>query len=270
MGSGRARQFIVPSDCLDVFSRLPENTFDAIITDPPYGTAHKDIKVLKGRKPICMDFGKWDYFSDDDFTRFSAAWLEEAARVLKPLGNLVIFTKLERLETVRRLYELVGFKHHSTILWHKTNPPPKVRKTGFLSACEGLLWSTNGFNRERVSYTFNFLSQKEMHNFIETPICMGRERLKHPTQKPLKVFEWLLKIFTNEHDLVLDCFAGTGSLAEAAKKLNRSSFSIESDKTYFQLMVDRLSGEKNDESDTLHIFSFPEDILKFMDFTSDS
>ncbi|MDP7422355.1 MAG: DNA methyltransferase [bacterium] len=152
MGSGRARQFIVPSDCLDVFSRLPENTFDAIITDPPYGTAHKDTKVLKGRKPICM----------------------------------------------------------------------------------------------------------------------GRERLKHPTQKPLKVFEWLLKIFTNEHDLVLDCFAGTGSLAEAVKKLNRSSFSIESDKTYFQLMVDRLSGEKNDESDTLHIFSFPEDILKFMDFISDS
>ena len=79
-----------------------------------------------------------------------------------------------------------------------------------------------------------------MHNFIETPICMGRERTPHPTQKPRKVLEHLLKIYTNEHDLILDCFAGSGTLAAAAHELNRNSVNIESDPAYFDLMVKRL------------------------------
>ncbi|PJA06263.1 MAG: hypothetical protein COX70_09790, partial [Flavobacteriales bacterium CG_4_10_14_0_2_um_filter_32_8] len=64
--------------------------------------------------------------------------------------------------------------------------------TGFLSSCEAILWATKGFDEKKIAYTFNFSTQKEMHNFIETslietPICMGLERTPHPTQKPLKV-----------------------------------------------------------------------------------
>lgn len=238
--------FLLKGNCLDVLPQFPDGIFDAVITDPPYVTAHKDIKVLKGRKPISMDFGEWDYLSDTGFTHMTASWIVEAARVIKPMGNLVVFTKLERLGVVRHIYEQAGFKHHSTIIWHKTNPPPKVRKTGFLSACEGILWATRGFDDKRVSYTFNFLSQKLMHNFIETPICMGRERFKHPTQKPRKVFDWLLEIFTNRGDLILDCFAGSGTLADAAGILDRRSVSIECDPNYFSIMLDRMNSTNPD------------------------
>ena len=69
---------------------------------------------------------------------------------------------------------------------------------------------------------------------------MGHERTAHPTQKPKKVLSHLIKIFTNEEDWILDCFAGSGTLAEASDELKRNSINIENDKEYFKIMKERL------------------------------
>ena len=84
-----------------------------------------------------------------------------------------------------------------------------------------------------------------MHNFMESPICMGRERTKHPTQKPKKILSHLINIFTNKGDWILDCFAGSGTLAEAANDLDRNSINIENDKEYFKILTQRLKNIKN-------------------------
>jgi len=226
----------------DAIKILPELrlSVDAIIVDPPYNTANKNTKILKGRKDRSSDFGCWDYFSDQDYLKFTENWIKLIKPIIKKSGNLLTFCKLEYVSDVRRLYEKRGFKHHGTIIWHKTNPAPQIRKTGFLSSCEAILWATNGFDGNKISYTFNFSKQNEMHNFIEYPICMGNERTSHPTQKPKKVLSHLVKIFTNENDLILDCFAGSGTLAEVANDLNRNSISIENNKNYFSIMKNRL------------------------------
>lgn len=255
--------YLIFGDAVEILPQFSANAIDAIIVDPPYNTAHKDVKVLKGRKAISMDFGKWDYFEDDDFLRFSKVWLSYCHEILKPSGNLLTFCKLEYVSDIRRIYETIGFKHHGTIIWHKTNPAPKIRKTGFLSSCEAILWATKGFDDKKISYTFNFLSQKEMHNFIETPICMGNERTIHPTQKPEKVISHLLKIFTNEGDLILDCFAGSATLTAAAKKMNRQSICIENDKSYFDIMKKRVLDKEHslfDESNECFIADAKKDI----------
>lgn len=228
----------------DAIKKIPKLKLrvDAVITDPPYNTANKNTKELKGRKARSSDFGKWDYFSDDEYLDFTERWVRAIKPILKNSGNLLIFSKLEYVSDLRRIYERNGFKHHGTIIWHKTNPAPQIRKNGFLSSCEAILWATNGFDDKKISYTFNFSKQNEMHNFIETPICMGHERTIHPTQKPKKVLLHLLKIFTNEKDLILDCFAGSGSLAVAANDLNRNSINIENDNDYFKIMKKRLHG----------------------------
>jgi len=207
-----------------------------ILTDPPYNTAHKNTKVLKGRKDISMDFGAWDYFEDDDFLKFSKVWLEQCYPVLKEGGNLLTFCKLEYVSDIRRIYERIGYRHHGTVIWHKTNPVPKIRKTGFLSACEAVLWATKGFDDKKVPYTFNFLSQKEMHNFVESPICMGKQRTKHPTQKPLQILKHFINVFTDPNDMILDIFAGAGSTAVAAQSMGRRSVCIENNKDYFEIM----------------------------------
>lgn len=227
----------------DVFRVLPKikKKIDAVIVDPPYNTANKNTKKLNGRKDRSSDFGKWDYFKDDDFLVFTEKWIEAIHPLLKESGNLVIFCKLEYISDIKRIYEKLGFKHHATIIWHKTNPAPQIRKNGFLSSCEAILWATNGFDDKKISYTFNFTKQNEMHNFIESSICMGRERTAHPTQKPKKVISRLVKLFTNENDWILDCFAGSGTLAEVAHELGRNSVNIESDPTYFKIMQNRMN-----------------------------
>lgn len=82
-----------------------------------------------------------------------------------------------------------------------------------------------------------------MHNFIEAPICMGQERLKypkHPTQKPLSVLSHIIKIASNENDMVLDMFMGVGSTGVAALSLNRRFIGIEIDEEYFKASVKRM------------------------------
>jgi site-specific DNA-methyltransferase (adenine-specific)/modification methylase len=217
---------------------------DCVLVDPPYNTANKNTKNLKGRKARSSDFGPWDYFNDMEYMQFTKAWISKIPRVLKNNGNFILFCKLEYVSDIRRIYEQCGFKHHATIIWHKTNPAPQIRKNGFLSSCEAILWSTLGYNHDKISYTFNFSTQKEMHNFIETPICMGKERTIHPTQKPQKVIEHLLKIFSNEGDTILDCFAGSGTLTAACDKMNRNSICIEKNLEYFELCLKRLDKVK--------------------------
>lgn len=230
---------LIQGDALKILPNIKQK-IDAIIVDPPYNTANKNTKVLKGRKARSSDFGKWDYFADNDYLNFTENWLKLASPSLKENGNLLIFSKLEYVSDIRRIYEKLGFKHHGTIIWHKTNPAPQIRKNGFLSSCEAILWATNGFDNKKISYTFNFSKQNEMHNFIQTPICMGNERTAHPTQKPKKVISHLIKVFTNENDLILDCFSGSGTLAEVADESKRNSINIENDANYFKIMKERL------------------------------
>ncbi len=85
--------------------------------------------------------------------------------------------------------------------------------------------------------------QKEMHNFIETPICMGAERLKnpkHPTQKPVKVLEHIVKLASKPGDLVFDPFMGVGSTGIAALNLERRFVGVEIDEDYFNAADIRL------------------------------
>lgn len=82
-----------------------------------------------------------------------------------------------------------------------------------------------------------------MHNFIETPICMGPERVKnpfHPTQKPVRVLEHIIKIASKEGDTVFDPFMGVGSTGVAALNLGRKFIGIEIDEKYFKAAERRL------------------------------
>ena len=123
------------------------------------------------------------------------------------------------------------------MVWHKTNPAPKLRRAGFLNSCELIVCVWN------KGHTWNFGRQNEMHNFIETPICMGHEHVKnpkHPTQKPVKVLEHLLKLGSKEGDLVFDPFMGVGSTGVAALKMQRRFLGIEKEAEYVLAAVPRL------------------------------
>ena len=79
-----------------------------------------------------------------------------------------------------------------------------------------------------------------MHNFFQYPICGGNERTEHPTQKPLKMIEKLVKIHSNENDTVIDTFIGSGTTAVACQNLKRNFIGIEKSPEYCKIAEERL------------------------------
>jgi site-specific DNA-methyltransferase (adenine-specific)/modification methylase len=187
---------------------------------------------FRWRKEINNNLAAWDR---DQF--IPAEWLEEFRRVLKPTGTIFAFTSYNLLGKWHEAFDPV-FDTFQFIVWHKTNPVPKIRKAGFLNSCELIVAMWN------KGHYWNFTRQNEMHNFIETPICMGKERLKgtasHPTQKPLKVLNRLVELAAPPGGVVFDPFMGVGSTAVAALSLGRRFIGMEIDKTFFKASVNRI------------------------------
>lgn len=226
-------------DSLKLIKEIPDNSIDLIFTDPPYNIGkHSTGNIpLPGRTPMNNDVAEWDWkdFSPEE-------WVEDFIRILKPTGNLFIFTSYNQLG---KWYNALDHRFDTSqfMIWHKTNPAPKIFKAGFLNSCEMIFCCWN------KKHTWNFISQKEMHNFMESPICMKPERLsepKHPAQKPVSILKKIITIASNENDIVFDPFMGVGSTGIASLDLNRKFIGFELEENYFQAASKRiLTWKKN-------------------------
>lgn len=224
---------ILCGDSHDLIKRIPDQSVDFILTDPPYNLAqHSTGNIpLPGRSAMNNDLASWDLieFKPEE-------WIDEFLRILKPTGNLFIFTSYNQ---IGKWYELLDHKFDATnfMVWHKTNPAPKIFKAGFLNSCELIYTCWN------KGHTWNFINQAEMHNFIESSICMKPERLsnpKHPTQKPVAVLKKLITIASNEGDVIFDPFMGVGSTGVAALELGRRFIGYEIAPEYFTAAEKRI------------------------------
>ena len=227
------RRCVLRGDSKDIIKRIPDNSIDFILTDPPYNLGqHSTGNIpLPGRTAMNNDVADWDMV---DFN--PEEWADEFIRILKPTGNLFIFTSYNQLG---RWYNCLDHKFDTSnfMIWHKTNPAPKIFKAGFLNSCEMIFTCWN------KKHTWNFISQAEMHNFIETPICMRPERLsnpKHPAQKPVSILKKMIEIASNEDDIIFDPFMGVGSTGVAALNLNRRFIGVEINETYYNAAKKRI------------------------------
>ncbi len=231
---------LINANMYDYLDKIEDQSIDMILTDPPYNLSKYSTGNIKlsWRKDINNDIATWDLIEfDPELIK------DEFIRILKPKGNIFSFTSYNMLGNWHDVFDKL-FDTFQFMVWHKTNPVPKIYRTGFLNSCELIVCMWN------KGHTWNFISQKEMHNFIETPICMGRERLKnpkHPTQKPVKVLEHLIKIASNENDIIFDPFMGVGSTGVAALNLRRKFIGIEINSEYFKAANERIGElKKND------------------------
>jgi site-specific DNA-methyltransferase (adenine-specific)/modification methylase len=225
---------ILQGDCFQLIKKVKTNSIDLILTDPPYNLAkHSTGNIkFKWRKNVNNDIAEWDKKEIDPIKI-----ADEFSRVLKPDGNLFIFCSYN---LIGKWHDALDHKFDATnfIVWHKTNPVPKFFKNGFLNSCEIMLCFWN------KKHKWNFSNQKDMHNFFQSPICSGKERLqdpKHPTQKPLSLLKHIINIATNEGDVVFDPFMGVASTGDAALKLKRKFIGIELEKIYFEASKKRLT-----------------------------
>ncbi len=240
------KYLLIKGDCFEKLKEIPDNSIDLILTDPPYNIAKYSTGNIKfdWRSDINNDLADWDLQPLDPNDLLS-----EFKRVLSPKGNIFIFCSYNLIGEYHKAFDS-QFDTFQFMVWHKTNPVPNFRKTSFLNSCELIVSCWN------KGHTWNFTNQRDMHNFIESGICMGSERIKdadgknlHPTQKPVNVLKKIIEIASNENDVVLDCFNGVGSTGVAALSLNRRYVGIEIDDTYISATEKRLSEQfKNKKS----------------------
>ena len=204
---------IINADCMDILKQLPDKCVDLVLTDPPYGiNVAKNGKVGGGKCCKVTDYGAKEWDSEIPHKEI----FEEIMRVSK---NQIIFGGN---------YFVAYLKNSPCwIVWDKLN-------TGNFADCE-LAWTSFKSAVRKYEFLWNGMLQQNMSN---------KEKRIHPTQKPVDLFGQILRDYSKENDLVLDCFSGSGTTAVACHRLKRRFICIEKDKDYYEASVKRLEDEQ--------------------------
>ena len=227
---------IIYGDARLILKKLPSDSIDLIFTDPPWFISknvviHRSINPKKYKyvgKDISLDFGEWDHFeSEKDYWLFTKAWLSESVRVLKPTGHLISFFDRKRVSYMIRLAEKYGMAMRQFLHWIKSNPVPRARKVNFMDAIEQAVWFTKN---TKSGATFNYRFGQQV-NYVKAAIPGNTNKFDgkriHPTQKPSKFALTYIPYLSNENDIVLDPFCGSGIFLAAAKYLGRRYIGID-------------------------------------------
>lgn len=212
---------IIHADCMDILKQLPDKCIDLVLTDPPYNASNSHIGLKDGYKTINEEW-------DKNFNPIP--YLDECKRVLKNGGSMVFFCS----------YHLLGeylnwdkMKLQQILHWEHVTALPAIAKV-YTPAIEYAVWFTT------PNYTFN----KE---FAKTNVIRNKKAyqvdgkyINHPSIKPSDLIKKLLLVHSNENDLVLDCFSGSGTTAVACHDLKRRFICIEKDYDYWKASVERL------------------------------
>ena len=242
-------------DCLEVMKTIKSGSIDAIITDPPYGTT------------AC----KWD-----SVINFELMW-EQLNRIIKPNGAIVLFGN-EPFSSALRMSNIKDYKYDwkykkliaSNFASAKYQPMKHIEDIMIFG--KGRLnyypikqpRSESGKNRIEAGFKYNSkkggdfirniertVTNQEYHKELKFPedIQVFNNRAKgdrghHPTQKPIKLMEYLIKTYTNENETVLDFTMGSGTTMVACQNTNRNGIGIENDKNYFEIAKKRIEENK--------------------------
>lgn len=266
------------TDGLEYLKSIENDSTDLILTDPPYiiskdsgmNTLHN--KVESGDTSIQKSEQEWESYKkeneikDDskkkDFMNYGSIYglkysvktqygdwdskftlnvlemfMKEYYRILRKGGTAIIFFDIWKITDLKNMMERCKFKQIRFIEWIKTNPQPINQSVNYLTNCReiALLGVKGG------KPTFNSKYDKGIYEF---PLQSGANRF-HPTQKNLKMFEALISKHSNEGDMVVDTFLGSGTTAFACASQNRKFKGCEVSKEYFDKMNSVIEGIKN-------------------------
>lgn len=217
--------YIECGDCIKLLKNIPDKSIDLIVTDPPY-----DIHAGKGGG--C--FGNRQSYSDIEFISngFSIGILNELCRVMKKI-NIYIFCSQKQIIPLLTYFVINKKCNWNLLCWHKSNPVPACANK-YLTDTEYIL-----FFRERgVKVRGEF---KTKFTYYVTPLNQkDKKQFGHPTIKPLEIIQNLIINSSNENDVVLDPFLGSGTTAVACVNTNRHYIGFEINESYFDISCKRL------------------------------
>lgn len=218
-------------DSFDILNNI-DHKFNFILADIPYIISQNNnfatMKDRKGRNGI--DFGVWDNI-------FDLNKLSILSNFIETNGSIIVFHSFEQYCELKKIFEDNGLECKDRIIWQKTNPMPRNRDRRYISNCELGSW----YIKQKNSWIFNRQNDKYESMVMSYPSESGGGfKRYHPTQKSLKLFEKLIKIHSNENDIILDPFAGSGTTGIACMNTNRNCVLIEKEEKYCEVIKQRI------------------------------
>ncbi len=224
-------------EAVRALSDMPDKSVDCVWTDPPYLLSNGGITCVAGRM-VSVDKGDWDKSRglEADY-QSTLEWIAECYRVLKETGTIWVSGTLHIHPIIGMALRSNGFRLLNDIVWEKPNPPPNLGRRTFTHSTELVLWASKAQKGSRHKYTFNYDEMKRENGgkqmktvwSFTTPSRKEKRFGKHPTQKPVALIDRCLRASTNPGDVVLDPFAGSGSVGVAALGIGRRFIGIELD-----------------------------------------
>ncbi len=245
---------ILQGDCLELFQQIPDNSIDMTFADPPF-----NLKKKYSSYQDSLEF--------QTYINWCKQWIDEMVRVTKPTGSIFLHNIPKWLTYyAAHLNQTAHFKHwisweaptapmgkslqpaHYGILFYTKeskgtkiyelrHPHKRDRKQGFL-------WKDYGGKKDLL-HPFGPLVSDVWTDIFRIKHTTKRD--KHPCQLPIHLLDRILLMTTDEHDIVLDPFSGTGTTAIAAKRLGRNYIGFELDSKYAEISKQKL---KNIEPDS--------------------
>ena len=245
-GSGTLKLYC--GDCVREMRKIPCESVHLILTDPPYNigafmeSRNVGIHRLKGRQNFVQD--KWDNGNERDFETLMSDFLNEAQRVLVPLGALVLFTSFQQVSMIQREAEKRGLYYKTTGVWHRSNPMPRNMNLQFINSCDPWMYFLKTSRSGKKTGTFNNRGMA-FHDCISCGVAPKTEKeiSMHPTQKPEMLMRTFVDLLSNEGETVLDPFMGGGTTGVACIHSKREFIGIEMNQEYFDRAKRRLETE---------------------------
>ncbi len=235
---------IIHGDCLELMKDLPDGKIDMILCDLPYSITRNIWDIIIPFEPM------WKQY-----------W-----RILKPTG-IIALTGSQPFSSALIMSQLNFYKHEW--IWIKnrgsnfanTVREPMKEHEQVLIFSKGK-WTYNkqmqertGSGLNRVKYDFNTVTESENYRKFERTSESKGKKLRvpsthqkfntevglHPTQKPVDLFRYLIRTYTNEDEIILDNAAGSGTTAIAALMENRKYILMEKEEKYIDVIEDRIN-----------------------------
>lgn len=231
---------VICGDSIEEMKKIPDKSVKLVVTDPPYNL-NKNYGISQ------------DNLNFEEYLNFSKKWISEAVRVLTDDGSIYVFMGMRYISYIFIILEQeFKLNFNSWITWFYTQGIGKTK--GFSPRHDDILF----FTKDKKNFTFNLDSVRvpqkfyrsvnnmrganpgNVWEFSHTHYC-NKNRKNHPTQKPEALFERIILVSSNENDLILDPFAGSGTALRVCQQVNRKCIGIEINPDYVEMIQKRLS-----------------------------
>jgi site-specific DNA-methyltransferase (adenine-specific) len=256
------KNFIYNGNCESILKTFSKKSVDLIIADPPYNLSKGSTLEFRNNKKQ-KGFGgnwtkiieSWDNIELTDYFLFTYNWIESCKNVLKDTGSMWIHGTYHNIGIINFILQLLEIEIINEVIWYKRNSFPNLRGRRLTASHETILWCHTG--KKKREYFFNYdyskksffkedllkFKDKQMRTVWDIPNNKHKDELahgKHPTQKPERLIDRMIKISSKKNDLMLCPFSGSGTECVVAFKNKMKFIGIENNKKYLDISKKRL------------------------------